>query len=258
VAAGGEGAPLLALVEERLLGGLPRPAAVLNLGGIANLTLLGGEGAPVAFDVGPANALLDGLARAALDRPMDEDGRAAAAGTPREELVRALLAHPFLAAPPPKSTGRDTFGAEWVGEVLERAAGLEPPLDDAADLLATGVEVVARSVAGALAEHGPPDLAALAVAGGGARNGALLARLADLVGVCGCAVRPSDAWGVDADAREALGFALLGALCVLGVPVTAPEATGARAGSVLGRLAPGRPGDPGKDPGKAPRKDPRR
>ncbi len=242
LAAGGEGAPITALVDALLFPALAPPAAVLNLGGIANLTLLsepeGAEGLQ-AFDVGPAGALLDGLARALLDAPFDRDGAAAAAGRPHPELVRALLEHPFFERRPPKSTGRDTFGPAWVERALERARDYDPRLA-AADVLASAVEALARSVGEALAAADFRG-SVLLVAGGGARNRALLAGLTRLVpAILGrrVAVEPSSTHGVDPDAREALAFALLAARVITGPGITAPGATGAREGSLLGKLSP--------------------
>lgn len=245
VAAGGEGAPLSALVDGLLFAALPRPAAVLNLGGIANLTLLLGApedrpGEPpsaaaservLAFDVGPANALLDGLARARLGRPFDEGGRVAAGGRVEPELLAALCAHPYLRREPPKTTGRDTFGADFLGPVLERTRDLSTP-----DLLATAAASVARMVLDALARWGPSALpGGLWVAGGGVHHAPLLRALAAEGSL---EVRPAGEAGVDADAREALCFAVLAARCVLGEPSTLAGVTGAVPGRLLGKLSP--------------------
>ncbi|MCB9915865.1 MAG: anhydro-N-acetylmuramic acid kinase [Planctomycetes bacterium] len=123
LAAGGLGAPLSALADDAVFAAAPRPTAVLNLGGVANLSWLPARGEPLAFDTGPAGALLDGLARRLLDAPCDRDGAAALRGRARPELVERWLAHPFFGAPPPKSTGRDTFGAAWLDGLLADAAG---------------------------------------------------------------------------------------------------------------------------------------
>jgi anhydro-N-acetylmuramic acid kinase len=228
VAAGGEGAPIAALADGLLFARQPRPCAVLNLGGIANLTLLDHEDEPLSFDAGPAGALLDGLARHLLHRPYDEDGAAAARGRPDAALTELLLAHPFFRRAPPKSTGRDTFGEAWLSSLLVRTrAGPE-------DLLATGVDLVARSVASALERFVPERPERLLVAGGGAHNATLLRAIATATGVP--TLTTADV-GVDPDAREALAFAVLGARCVLGQPSTSPRATGAREGRVLGKIS---------------------
>ncbi|MEZ6014180.1 MAG: anhydro-N-acetylmuramic acid kinase [Planctomycetota bacterium] len=191
IAAGGEGAPLSALADPLVFARAPQPLCLLNLGGIANLTLVRQCASleTVAFDVGPANALLDGLARALLGRPYDADGAVAAGGVPCAAWVDELLGHPFFAVAPPKSTGRDMFGGEWLRGVLAGAAarGLSTP-----DTLASAALVVARSVArdvgswGAwLAAHGaegaPP--APLIVAGGGVHHAPLMACLASELGL---------------------------------------------------------------------------
>ena len=231
IAAGGEGAPLSALADGAIFAALPRPAAILNLGGIANLTLLGASDRDplLSFDTGPANCLLDGLARRLLDTPFDRDGAGARGGRIDEILLAELLAHPFFAAPPPKSTGRDTFGERWVDEIGRRGGELP-----ASDLLATAVELVARTVADALEATGRRGLDRLVVAGGGARNRALVVAL----GRCtGREVISSEEVGVDPDGREALVFAVLGARAILGHPSTEPSATGAERGHVLGKIS---------------------
>jgi anhydro-N-acetylmuramic acid kinase len=197
---------------------------------MANLTVLGPRDEDVlAFDTGPAGSLLDGLARRLLGTPFDRDGARAAAGSADAALVAALLEHPFFARPPPKSTGRDTFGERWVGEVAARARGLSRE-----DLLASAVELVAASVVLALARFVPHRPARLLVCGGGAENRALVAALARRAGL---PVASTAEVGVDPKAREALVFAVLGARCALGIPSTHPGATGARAGRVLGKLS---------------------
>ena len=231
VALGGEGAPLSALCDDELFPDLPRPVMVLNLGGMANATLLREGAAPLAFDTGPANALLDGLARALLNAPYDRGGAVALRGRAHPGLLAELLQHPFFARRPPKSTGRDTFGAPWVARVSARAAELGLGAEDA---LATGVALVAESVAGALRQFLPGAPRALILCGGGARN---LALTQELERRSALATTSSAEHGVDPDAREALVFALLAVRCVLARPSTEPEVTGARPGGVLGKLS---------------------
>ncbi len=203
--------------------------AILNIGGIANVTVLARTDAELlAFDTGPAGSLLDGLARRFLGQAFDEDGARARSGTPRADLLRRWLEHPFFERAPPKSTGRDTFGEAYVSSIVESARGLS-----AEDVLASAVELVAASVADALERFVRP-VERLLVAGGGARNAALLEALARRVP---CGVATTAAVGVDPKAREALVFAVLGARCALAIPSTHPGATGARAGRVLGKLS---------------------
>ena len=259
IARGGEGAPLIGAVDELLFPALAesaaagRAAGVLNLGGMANLTLLARPGQPLlSFDTGPAGALLDGLARRLLGRPYDEGGRSAARGRVREQLVARLLDHPYYAAPPPKSTGRDTFGEAWLDALAPALAGCS-----AEDQLASAAAAVARGVVAALDRalaRGPervPEWASdavarrpaaqLVLAGGGVHHRVLLAELAAALERSGHpAPRTAQAEGVDPDAREAAGFALLAARCVLGLP-SAPggdAGTGAAPGGSWGKLSP--------------------
>ena len=231
IAAGGEGAPLSALVEDELFPELPRPAAILNLGGIANLSLLGERGTPpLAFDTGPAGALLDGLARELLGQTMHRDGARAARGRPDAALVESLLAHPFFEREPPKSTGRETFGAHWLELFLRgaRERGL-----GTSDVFASAVELVARSVALGLERFASPAPRRLVVCGGGVHNPALLEALERAAGI---EVDSSADHGVSPDAREALGFALLAVRFVLALPSTSERTTGALSGRVLGKF----------------------
>lgn len=237
LAAGGEGAPLSVLADDAIFAALPRPAGILNLGGMANLSWLGPAGELLAFDTGPAGALLDGLSRRVLGAPFDRDGSAAAGGRVREPWLEAWKRHPFFDLAPPKSTGRDTFGERWVDQLLE-GTGPQAP---GPDLLRTGVELVAWSVAqGVMAglpapEEGSPLAGPLWVAGGGVHNrclmGALGARLPG--GVASTAEA-----GVDPDAREGLVFAVLAGRCLLGEATSHPGATGARTGKILGKISP--------------------
>ncbi|MCY2961570.1 MAG: anhydro-N-acetylmuramic acid kinase [Planctomycetota bacterium] len=235
VAAGGEGAPLSPLADALLFAHVPRPAAILNLGGLGNLTLLGSDGGLLAFDTGPANALLDGLARRLLAAEMDVDGAAAARGRADPGLLAELLRHPFLERVPPKSTGRDTFGSAWLDGIVASARARGLLARGPEDLFATAVDFVAATVGDALLRFAPERPRELLVAGGGARNPAQLAALARRTGI---PVRSSAAVGLDPKAREALVFAVLGAACVLGIPVTHPGATGARTGRPLGKISP--------------------
>ncbi|MEU4480039.1 anhydro-N-acetylmuramic acid kinase [Micromonospora sp. NPDC023966] len=244
VAAGGQGAPLVPAFDALLLdaAGGPRtaigsggtaPRAALNLGGIANLTLVA-PGAPVlGYDVGPANALLDAAARRFLDRPCDLDGARAAAGRVHQGLLALLLAEPYYAAAPPKSTGKELFHGGYLDDRL--AALGEPVASD--DVLATLTELTARTVADACDRHGVTEVIA---AGGGVRNPTLRARLAAL-GEGRWRLRTTDELGVPAQAKEAYAFALLGWLSWHGLPGAIPSVTGASRAAVLGSWTPSGP-----------------
>ncbi|WP_329124480.1 anhydro-N-acetylmuramic acid kinase [Streptomyces sp. NBC_01465] len=230
VAAGGQGAPLVSLLDTLLLAGLPGPAGALNLGGIANVTVVGaGSGAPFAFDTGPANALMDAAALAATGIPYDEDGRLAAAGEIDEELLTALLAEPYYRREPPKTTGKELFHAGYLAGHLAARPALA-----AEDLLATLAELTARTVADAVRDCG---LRTLVVSGGGAENPVLTGRIGALLP--GVEVVRSDALGLPSAAKEAAAFALLGWFTAHGLPGTLPSCTGAEGGRVLGRITPG-------------------
>lgn len=231
LASGGEGAPLSALLDPELFPDLPRPAAILNLGGIANVTYLSADGPLLAFDIGPANALLDGLTRALLGLAFDRDGLVAARGSVSRELLEELLAHPFFDRLPPKSTGRDTFGAAYVQRLVARGKtlGLGPP-----ELLATATAAVAESVERSFERFLPGTPRSLVLCGGGALNPTLCAELARRTHL---PTSSSSAHGVAPEAREAMFFAHLAVRCVLARPSTEPGVTGAQRGGVLGKLS---------------------
>ena len=235
MALGGQGAPLVPLVDFLLFGHGLRGRALLNIGGIANATILpaGGEAAQAwAFDLGPGNALIDGAAvRFSGGRePCDRDGRGAAAGQVDEALLTELLAHEFLYLPPPKSTGREQFGAAFLEELFSRHR-LEP-----ADWLATLTAFTARSIAEGLARFalGRTAVDEVWVSGGGAHNPVLMARLrADLPGM---KVGSLDELGIPVDAKEAVAFAVLANETLMERPGNLPAATGARGPAVLGKI----------------------
>jgi len=231
LAAGGEGAPISVLADDVVFAAAPRPTAILNLGGLANLSWLEEGAEPLAFDTGPAGSLLDGLARRLLGRPFDPGGGSAAGAAPRPDLVERWLEHPFFSLAPPKSTGRDTFGEAWIDGLLE-AEGTDSASPPA--LLATAVELVARTVARGVREHLPRAPQTVWIAGGGLHNRTLVTALERHLGAG--VPRSSSKIGVDPDAREALVFAVLAVRALLGEAVTRPSATGARAGRILGKI----------------------
>jgi anhydro-N-acetylmuramic acid kinase len=239
VAAGGEGAPLAPWAHHVLFAHPRRRRAVQNLGGIGNVTYLppGADASRVvAFDTGPGNMVIDGVVRVLSRgrRWMDRDGRLARRGRVDDALLATLLRHPFLARRPPKSTGREDFGAPVVDWLMREARRRR--LADA-DVVATATAFTARATADAYRRFLPP-LDDVLLAGGGSRNPALVAALA--AALPGVRVRPVDALGYDADALEAIAFALLAWAAALGRPGALPRVTGARRPVVSGQIAPGR------------------
>jgi anhydro-N-acetylmuramic acid kinase len=241
VAAGGHGAPLVPWID-RALFALPGGARVLlNIGGMANLTRVPPRGAkqPVlAFDTGPGNALIDAAVELATGgaETFDRDGARAASGTADEALLAELLAHPWFAAAPPRSTGREVFGRPYVEALVAR----RPIAGDVAwnDLAATLTEFTVRTIADAVRRWVLPlGAAELVVTGGGARNPRIVQGLA--AALAPLPVRTGEAIGIDPDAKEALAFAALAWAHAHGVAGNVPEATGASGPRVLGSRTPG-------------------
>lgn len=243
IAAGGQGAPLVPILDRALLRPLASDglrAAALNLGGIANLTVVSGSEAAAgraprpatAWDIGPANALIDAVVTASPETPhtFDRDGALAAAGTVDERLLERLLAEPYYALPAPKSTGKELFHLGYVRKRMA-AAGTDPSL---ADLVATLTELTARTVADAVGSAGV-DI--VVTSGGGARNPVMMRRISALMP--GVEMRTSDAFGVPSDAKEAVAFAVIGWATAHGLPGNVPSCTGAAGERVLGRVSPG-------------------
>jgi anhydro-N-acetylmuramic acid kinase len=240
VAAGGEGAPLVPLVDYLLFRAPGVARAIQNIGGIANVTLVGESLSDlVAFDTGPGNMALDAVARAASRgvEGYDLGGRRAARGRIDAGLLAELHRHPYLALPPPKSTGRETFGRPFVYPLLDRWASHAPsaselsPLDD---LLATLTRFTAEAIVRAYREHLPVFPDEVYLCGGGAANATLRAHLAELCSPV--PVRDTAALGIDPQAKEAVAFAMLANETLFGHPGNVPRATGAAGGRVLGKI----------------------
>nr|WP_250887435.1 MULTISPECIES: anhydro-N-acetylmuramic acid kinase [unclassified Rhodanobacter] len=227
IAAGGQGAPLLPALHAMLLARPGHARVVLNLGGIANITVLGADGRVLGFDTGPANGLLDAWCLRQRGEPFDRDGAYAASGRPDAGLLDALLADPYFALPPPKSTGREHFHLAWLATRAPFAA-LDP-----ADVQATLLELTARSVAMAIAQHAP-DAEEVLTCGGGVHNGALMRRLGELLAPR--ALLSTSRYGIDPDFLEATAFAWLARQRLLGLPGNLPAVTGARGPRVLGAI----------------------
>lgn len=228
IALGGQGAPLVPAFHAAMFAHRAESRAVLNLGGIANLTLLAPGAAVTGFDTGPGNTLMDAWSRRNLGEPFDRQGNWAASGRVDAGLLEALLAHPFLALAPPKSTGPEDFSLAWLDKVLARNAPCQP-----ADVQATLAEFTAASVSRGLEAHAPRRLL---VCGGGVHNRHLLARLAALLP--GTRVETVAAHGIDPDQVEAAAFAWLAARHMAGLPGNVPSVTGATRSAVLGAAWP--------------------
>jgi anhydro-N-acetylmuramic acid kinase len=241
MAAGGHGAPLVPYADRLLFSAPGKARALQNVGGIANVTRVppkGSDGPVFAFDTGPGNALIDAAVELATDRRLtfDRDGALAARGEVDGALLAELLRHPYFAAEPPKSTGREEFGRPFVERLVEAT---QPEGDrDWLDLVATLTELTARTLADAYQRWVlPRGVDEVVVTGGGARNLTLMARLRALLAPL--PVMDGAALGIDPDAKEAVAFALLAWAHLRGIPANVPEATGAAGPRVLGSLTPG-------------------
>jgi anhydro-N-acetylmuramic acid kinase len=236
VAAGGQGAPLVSYLDVLWLRGRGRTSVALNLGGIANITVVEPSGTPLAFDTGPANALIDAAMTAATrgEQSYDVDGAMAAAGQVHDQLLALLLAEPYYRRDAPKSTGKELFHLAYLRAITD---GL-PPIKTA-DLVATLTALTAETVADAVRRTSAEEVVA---AGGGTRNPTLMAMLRDRLP--GVPVLTSDDLGLPAAAKEAYAFAVLGFCAVSGLTSTIASCTGARHASLLGSVTPGSAGFP--------------
>jgi len=232
-ALGGEGAPLVPFVDAMLLSSCDEDRVAINIGGICNLTILA-RSAPacdaIAFDTGPGTMLLDAFVRERTGKPYDAGGSYTAAGTVDEALAASLLSDPYFAREPPKSTGRERFGRQLLD--AHAAAFDRLGIEDGCATLAA---LTVRPLAAAIERYAPPGARAI-VGGGGARNLALVRMLEIALGQGRVAL--ADSFGIDADAKEAIAFAILGYETLRGRPANLPRVTGAREHAVLGAIVP--------------------
>ncbi|MFC1500036.1 anhydro-N-acetylmuramic acid kinase [Candidatus Zixiibacteriota bacterium] len=242
VAAGGEGAPLVPFADAIFFRDSGIDRIMLNIGGIANVTWLPtgrGIDGVTGFDTGPGIMVIDGLIRSgAPGMSFDIDGMIAEKGVVITDLLEELLTHPFLLRTPPKSTGREEFGAIFTDMAIWAGREVHP----LADLVRTAVEFTVESIARAIETHvpqvhGDPGSREIIIAGGGARNPVLMESLAERLAPL--PIRLSDELGLPIDAREAAAFALLADAFLMGVPANIPAVTGAERSVVLGNLVPG-------------------
>jgi anhydro-N-acetylmuramic acid kinase len=238
VAAEGQGAPLVPIADALLFAGADW-RALQNIGGIGNMTIVppgGGVPGTRAFDTGPGVGVIDAVVRTLRpELPFDVDGKLALAGTAIARVVDAALTHPYFSAPPPKSTGRELFTPAYVADFIVKCRGAQAHCTDE-DIIATAVELTARSIQLSFERFVPEPVADVVLSGGGARNPALVARLTALLAPR--AVKQFDALFFDGDAKEAVAFAFLGWLHLRGLPGNVPAATGARGPRVLGTYTP--------------------
>jgi anhydro-N-acetylmuramic acid kinase len=236
VAAGGQGAPLVPMVDYLLLRDRRKGTVALNIGGIANVTVIPAKAKPLdifGFDTGPGNMVTDALVRHFTGEReyYDAGGRVAALGKVNERLLADALCHPFFLQPPPKTAGREQFGRAYVERYFlsRKRARFE-------DLLRTSVELTARTITNALARFVFPGekIDRLIVSGGGAHNRLLMNRLVELLP--NLAVELSDRYGLPVDAKEAISFAILADRTLHGLPGNLPSVTGARRAVVLGKI----------------------
>lgn len=233
IAAGGQGAPLVPLVDYLLFRSRRVARVALNIGGIANITFIPRNAKPeqvVAFDTGPGNMVIDALVRHTTDgkQQYDRNGSIARRGVIHERLLASMMSDPYIAKRPPKTTGRERFGAEFANGLI--ASGVVLP-----DLIATATEFTAWSIARGVLETTSKPVEIIA-SGGGLRNRFLMRRLAHYLKphpICSSAEH-----GVDPDAKEAIAFAVLAYESAHGRPCNLPSATGARRELVLGKSTP--------------------
>lgn len=232
VACGGQGAPLTPGFHQAVFSHPTQTRAVVNIGGIANVTLLA-PGMPVlGFDTGPGNGLLDAWIDRCRGLPFDQDGSWAATGTVQPHMLAQLRAHPYFALPTPKSTGREEFTLRWLLQELESFNGFSEQ-----DVQATLAALTAVTIADTLCRH---DIHSVYICGGGARNQHLLERLrAQLPGEC--QLYTTAALGIPADDVEAAAFAWLAHQSIQSLAGNAPSVTGATRAAVLGGIYPGKP-----------------
>ena len=238
VAAGGHGAPLVSMADALIFSG-DTWRALQNIGGIGNVTVVPPNGAidgVRAFDTGPGASVIDRVVRSLRpDLPYDVDGRLAAAGRPIDKLVTELLAAPYFASPPPKSTGPELFDAGYVQTLIDRARSLHRDATTE-DIVATATALTARSIADAYRRFLPEPITEVLVSGGGARNPTLVGMIRELIAPV--RVRRFEEEFFDGEAKEAVAFALLAYLHVNGRAGNVPRATGARGQRMLGKLTP--------------------
>ena len=239
VAAAGQGAPLVPAADALLFAHGTEWRALQNLGGIGNVTIVPPGGITIstrAFDTGPGVVVIDGVTRiVAPGLQYDVDGKLARSGTAIDDVVRDVLTDPYFAVAPPKSTGRELFDPAFIAAFVERCRHAKPAASPG-DIIATAVAVTAESIADAFNRFVPEPVRELIVSGGGAENPALVGAIASALP--SVVVRRFSDVFFDGEAKEAVAFALLGYLHLLGEPGNLPSVTGARGPRILGQRTP--------------------
>jgi anhydro-N-acetylmuramic acid kinase len=228
IAAGGQGAPLVPAFHKVLFSHPQVHRAIVNIGGISNITDLPPNGEVTGFDCGPGNIMMDAWCLRHTGHTYDNNGSWAASGGVIPALLDKLLAMPFFSLPPPKSAGREIFNLAWLESCL---SGDELP----ADVAATVLQLTVASIAGSISDHFP-HVTEVYLCGGGARNGTLVARMR--TAMSGTKVELTDSLGVDVDWLEAFAFAWLAKQVMHGIPASLPSVTGARGARLLGAIYP--------------------
>jgi anhydro-N-acetylmuramic acid kinase len=238
--AGGQGAPLVPLLDYVLFADKKRGRVLQNIGGIANLTAIpagGLPGAMLAFDTGPGNMVIDWLAQKLFGKPFDRNGALAARGTVIESVLKDALRHPYFKLRPPKTAGREQFGRAYAAEFLKKCrAQSKKPNDALATATALTAETIARSYTREVEPRMKGGAVDFIVSGGGARNQTLMKMLAARLEPQGCGLHDRDAFGLPAEAKEAAAFALLAWCTWHRLPSNVPSATGAKHGAILGQV----------------------
>ncbi|MGA2754764.1 MAG: anhydro-N-acetylmuramic acid kinase [Terracidiphilus sp.] len=238
--AGGQGAPLVPLLDYVLFSDAKRGRVLQNIGGIANLTAIPAGGGPeqiIAFDTGPGNMVIDWLAQKLFGKPFDRNGALAAKGSVLEPVLSAALRHPYFRLQPPRTAGREQFGRAYAADFLAACRRHSRSPEDA---LATATALTAQTIARSYARFVRAKMKGrgvdFIVSGGGARNKMLMAMLAAWVEPMGCAMATSEKFGMPAEAKEAAAFALLAWHSWHRLPGNVPAATGAKRAVVLGQV----------------------
>jgi anhydro-N-acetylmuramic acid kinase len=243
IAAGGKGAPLVPFADYLFYLDRRRNRIAQNIGGIANLTAIPAGASReqlIAFDTGPGNMVIDAVMEKLFGKRYDRDGKIAASGRALDGVVLKLLRVPFFRQKPPRTAGREEFGREYAARFLQLCGGASKP-----DIVATATVLTARSIADAIGHFVLPRFNTtqgrigheIIVSGGGAKNPTLIAMLQQALEPLGIALRFSDEFGLPAEAKEAVAFALLAYETWHGRPSNVPSATGAKRAAILGKIS---------------------